>query len=303
MKNLPDKFPIRYAIVTYDLDALEFDDPKLKAAYLKDKESLFIQYVSKLQTGNDLSSGYYNIGLNYLNEEILNVKSLKYDYPYKGEDFLKIIENIKQELCKFLVVDKKDIRDFWGNGNAFDAFLYSYTGSGERPAFLISYENILKKKVDFDFYVYKGTIKIFYDLYEKIRQGKLSGIELNEKLIKYDKPIFINTYYSKKWEYADKGKTNGLFKPRLTDHELIDKINEADETLSDRKINVAVCRSWEELFAEEIRQIYNISSFCNNCGKALPFDYQGKYCPPDLTENAECVKERARKRAKKGSQN
>jgi hypothetical protein len=67
---------------------------------------------------------------------------------------------------------------------------------------------------------------------------------------------------------------------------------------NENKITIAVCKNWEELFTEELLALYKEMNFCKNCGKTLPFNYQGRFCP-DTKENEECKKERGRERAKK----
>lgn len=303
MKNLPEKFPIRYALVTYDIEVDEFEDPALRDAYLREQKNLFIQYVLKLQSCNDLSSDYHTIQIHHLSDEILNVKSLNYD-PNDIDEFMNLIESLKKELAHFLNTDKDKILSSWGKGYAFDPYLYSYAGSGEKPAFLQAYNKLLNPPKDlYKISVSKSDINFFYGLYQKIRDGKISAVQLYEKLNQYNKPIYISTHYSKNWAVADSGKTDGIF---ITRNKIGSGYNELLKEVEnqnfDFKINIVVCRNWEELFAEEIMQIYRMSNFCGNCGKALPFDYQGKFCPPELPENADCIRERARQRARKSSQ-
>ena len=101
----------------------------------------------------------------------------------------------------------------------------------------------------------------------------------------------------------DSGILDGIIRPSYFHKHKTKEIKELEEINNYKeKITITVVRSWDELFAEEISTLNKMMKFCNNCGKALPFNYQGKYCLENK-ENQECVKERARKRARKKSQN
>ena len=144
-----------------------------------------------------------------------------------------------------------------------------------------------------------SDIKCLYNDYEKIKDNKITNFQLYESMAKYAKPVYISTPYSKTWKILDSGFQDGIIPVFGRSHkeDIIEKSELLDEKdgYSKSKILVAVCRNWEELFAEEISALYKMFNFCNNCGRALPFDYKGNYCP-DLSENKNCIKERNRKR-------
>lgn len=62
--------------------------------------------------------------------------------------------------------------------------------------------------------------------------------------------------------------------------------------------NHIIVRSLGALFSEELVALYELARYCKNCKRALPWDFTGSYC-----STPECVKNRARKRQQKHSQN
>ena len=150
-----------------------------------------------------------------------------------------------------------------------------------------------------------SDIKFLNSIFEKIRKNEITNFQLYESLARYPKPIYITVPYSKIWEKLDTGFQDGIVSvgSRFNKEDIISEC-EVDDEENDKKnygknkISVAVCRSWDELFAEEVSAIYKMFSFCKNCGKALPFDYQGKYCP-ETKGSEDCTRKRARDRARK----
>lgn len=306
MKNLPDIFPIRYAIIISDWlnkdDSSENEKPQFYTPATF--EMLFRQMLLALQKEP-------------LSEELLMPKSETIKFKFMDVEIIKIAKlnapfnwanTLGVEIPKIIPEAKRSSIEV---GSAFDIGLYSYRGASEIPSFITA-GNILAKhggieghlKIAEKFgYVENGAnVRFLYDNYKRLRNNEITSFQLYESMAKYAKPIYISTPYSKVWEVLDGGFQNGIVKlsSKFNIHDFIGKIEMDDKkrNYGENKITVAVCKSWEELFAEEISAVYKILNFCNNCGKALPFDYQGKYCPA-TKGNEECTRARARKRAKK----
>jgi len=291
MKNLPDKFPIRYALIIRNLADWDMDASLMGQE--RQRELLYKQLVIDLQqnpvTKERLTTQTISIIVTLLGIEIINLMMIN-----KDEKEIKLfIKNVK-DLLPNAEFEPPRFDDF-----IFRLSLYSYCGNYEIPALIRAYN----KRDDLD-YLYEKLeledrpkiINVFYDIYQKMIKGNLRDWELYEHLNKYERPIYINSPYSELWKLLDSGALDGLIHTGyLFENKIIKSLKEKQYK---QKIPIAICRSWESLFAEEISALYKMFRFCHNCGKALPFDYQGNYCP-DTKENQQCMRERAKIRAQK----
>jgi hypothetical protein len=299
MKNLPNKFPIRYAIIL----ASESD----REDYLglqKNTEANLYNDVIELLKENILNKEIVNINYSFIKfsfnkNKLFELAKLETNIDWKtiDNDFCKM-----ENLLKKIYPNKKIVKEM-GIGNLFKIGFYSYKGASERPCFLRSYNAALKK----DLLWKKGVansvnIEYFGELYKKIVNNQISEVKLDEDLGHFEKPIYITAKYSKLWDKLDKGEHDGIIPPERMDPDFLSDISYKNdgkkiESHKNKKIKIVICKNWDSLFAEEIRSLYKTFSFCNNCGKPLSFDWKGIYCP-DTKENKACIRERARNRKK-----
>lgn len=291
MNQLPEIFPIRYAMIIDTGNDEDLDDRPL----LPDPkvEMLFRQYVLNLQK-EPLSKSNLRPRADYIKASFLDI-DIAYIAKLEGE------EGWLNDTSKALTSILDGIKiNFTGTGFFIDTSLYSYRGSCEIPSFIkfkkeadkIGLNEVAKK------YSVKSSIyKYFYNKYKEILEDKISSWELYQILTRYKQPIRIEAPYSEIWKFLDTGKNEGVIPANIyrTDNKVIlDSIPRQAKDLNN-KIEVVVCRGWDELFAEELSAFYKTLKRCKNCNKPLPFNYKGNYCP-DLPENKHCVKERNRKR-------
>ncbi len=308
MKNLPDTFPIRYAIIVNSWVDEDFsEEQKLYIRTTAKSEMLFRQLLTLLQkeplSEKLLIPEQETIKFRFMGVEVINIAKL--NAP------LNWAEKLKPDIKKIIPEAKYCSTE---KGTAFNLGLYSYKGAVEIPSFVKAHNILVKHNNNFQ--TNRETvpkfghienisdIRFLYSNYEKIKNNKITNFQLYEAMTKYTKPIYISTPYSKIWEILDNGFNEGILSVNgRSDKDIIKKrgSDEKKYNYGKKEIMVAICKSWEELFAEKILSIYKMLNFCNNCGIALPFDYQGKYCP-DTKKNKGCKRERAKKRARKKSQ-
>lgn len=297
-KNLPDKFPIRHALlvqVNEECDTLDNLDFLIREQ--KEKEVLFRQLLLILQqeplSKEMLSIGQSSIKLDLLGIEIINIAKIGRD-----TEWFKLVEKRIKEILPDTEVKS------WAVGEAFILGLYNYAGNCEIPAFIrahyyISENDFASIRAKFGHSISKDEINFFYNTYEKVRTGKIDDFELYKLFNQYEKPLYITSYQSDLWKMLDKSSSSGSIPPaRLYQSKMEEIKNLIEKNNYTQKISITVCKSWESLFAEEIMTLYKMFRFCNNCGKALPFGYKGSYCP-NTKINKECVKARARIRSQK----
>ena len=309
MRYLPEKFPIRYALIVSGW--LEDDNPdkeELQFYTPARSEMLFRQLLLLLQK-EPLNEGLLipesqTIKFKYMDVEVMNIARINAPHDWMNK--------LETEITKIIPEIKRSSRSW---GTAFDLGLYSYAGASESPSFLVAHTMASKHNDqfgsiheivhNFGHIENHSNIKFLHSIFEKIRKNEITNFQLYESLARYPKPIYITMPYSKIWEKLDTGFQDGIVSvgSRFNKEDIIRECEVDDEETdkkkySKNKISVAVCKSWEELFAEEIYSIYKMFSFCKNCSKALPFDYQGKYCP-ETKDNEECTRKRARDRARK----
>lgn len=295
--QLPLIFPLRYAIIIKTGNDEDFDDRPL----LPDPkmEMLFKQYVLKLQqepiTKNHLRPAAYYIKANYFNIDIAYLAKLA-DNNESGT-VKGWLSETKDAFIKMLPgVDVKSS----GWGFFLDVSLYSYSGAFELPSFVKFW--LETKKTSFDkaritFNLESSMFGFFYNKYQEILNNKLSSWDLYQILSQYRQPIRIEAPYSTLWKFLDSADSDkGIITPSIHKDENEEQFNllpSQVENEDDKKIEIIVCRSWEELFAEELSAFYRTLTRCKNCNKPLPFNYTGIYCP-DTPENIGCKKERNR---------
>lgn len=292
-----------------EYEANEIDSP------VKEKEKtelLYRQFMLILQetpiTKERLSLDYASLHLYLYGIEMANIVKLSADAVWVDSSIKKLKEIMPESQTGYAY------------GRAFQLGLYSYKGATEIPVFLAinnAYQKDIKTaQIKFSYYGSKKKMDGFYKIFTKIKDGKMKDWELYQSFVQHEKPLYLNIPYSDVWAELDKSKyskatngkieendLNGLISPSFFHKDLPETLRNLEKNTknNNRTINVAVCKRWEDLFAEEISALYKIMNFCNNCGKALPFDYQGKYCP-ESKENEECIRKRARMRASKKSQ-
>lgn len=297
-KNLPHKFPIRYALLVRPREENDdFDDFDFVTGVIKEREVLFRQLILSLQQ-KPLSKEMLLIQQTSIKFSILGVEIMNIAKIGKDPDWLESTKNKIKD-----ILPNAEAKS-WAFGEAFTLGLYSYRGNCEIPAFIRAYSYNSKDDFDslyakFGHYIAKSSINFFHDTYKKISEGKINEWELYKSLNQYEKPLHITSYQSDLWKMLDKGTLDGTISPEhLCQFETKEIKNLTENNNYTQKIPITVFKKWESLFAEEIIALYKMFRFCNNCGKALPFDYKGSYCP-DTKENRKCVKKRARIRSRK----
>lgn len=289
MKNLPNKFPTRYALIAQNLEIEELEDFRLKNVQIAKTEGLFNQFISKLQkeslSRDILLNEYSSVQFYHFNTEIADIAKLGSSTEW--------IDTLEKEFLKIL--PQVDMSATF-RGKAFSVGLYSYQGNTEIPAFIRAHNAVGNQKLQEGFgFISRGDLLFFRGTYQRICTNKISDWQLYQLLNEYERPIYITSNQSSIWKALDKGILNGTTPPDnifYLKNPIMKKIK--DQSFKE-KINIMVCRNWQSLFAEEIRTLYKMFCFCNNCDKPLPLNYKGSYC----LENQECKKERARKRSKK----
>lgn len=291
MNQLPEIFPIRYAMVVETGNDEELNDRSL----LPDPkiEMLFRQYILKLQkeplTRKNIRPQADYLKATFFDVDVAYIAKLEAenDWTQKATDSLKSI------LPEILI-------NHTGTGFFIETSLYSYRGAYEIPSFIK-----FKKETDnsnFDNIRRQYTINssmygYFYNKYKEILEDKISSWELYQILAKYKQPIRIEAPYSELWKFLDSRGSDGIITPNIHRSENKESLSLLPIQTNDinQRIEIVICRSWEELFAEELSAFYKTLKRCKNCNKPLPFNYKGNYCP-DLPENNNCIKERNRKR-------
>lgn len=274
MKNLPDKFPIRYALVIEALDD-DFKDDLILNQYL--------ELIHKNPMDYSLIFPEFNsVIFNILDQEAFKITKVGNDDSWTKSIKDKIREVIPEVSLKG-----------WSRGNAARIGMYSYKKAAEIPAFVSFNRSIERSGL--------GNSDYFNKIFDNIRLGKYDSFGLYQDLKSFLNGTIQELSYSNCWKELDRNKElKGIVTSQSGDiSEKIFKTLPLTKPNNDM-IPVMVCFSWDELFAEEVFAVYKMFNYCNNCGKALPFNYTGKYCPEGL-ENIECIRERARKR--KHSQN
>jgi len=297
MNQLPEVFPLRYAMVIVAGNDEEFDDRPL----LPDPkiEMLFRQYVLKLQkepikkrllrpASYFVKASFADIDVGYLAKLADNNESGSMD------GWLSETSKSFEKMLPGVVVQSS------GWGFFLNTSLYSYSGACEIPSFIKFWKET--EKIGFDnarkqFCFNSSMYGFFYNKYRQILNDEISSWELYQILAKYRQPIRIEAPYSELWKFLDSGKNKGIITPNihLAENKSVLESLPSQTKNYDDKIEIVICRSWEELFAEELSAFYKTLKRCRNCNKPLPFNYKGNYCP-DTPENKNCVKERNRKR-------
>jgi hypothetical protein len=295
MKNLPDKFPIRHALI---LEDFEYDETNEELNYNNARKRniiLFNQYLLSLQNNGvtvELAlPKYQQIKFSLSNIEVINISVLNPKKNWVDESKEKI-----PELMPNLNFSGSSI------GDAFSVGIYSYEGAYEIPAFINFYNTFKKengrKNTLLKFGKDSNISNFFYNKFLEIKNGKLNNLDLFKISNKYNKPIYIKTKYTSILDLLDSEFSSGVI-PTITGNtekiSFISTIKNDKKDIATKQIEILVCKSWEELFMEELNIIYKNLTFCQNCGKALPKNYRGDYCV-DSPENKECIKERNRKR-------
>ena len=295
MKSLPNKFPIRYAILVTDNNK---DDEEVDDFELSKRRALWSQFIDYIKVKplelNDLSIRYAGVGYRDKYDNMLSIIP-KLNAPKEWS------EKTQEAIMKIIPEGLFTLY----NGHAFNLTLYSYEGMFDVPIFwkiLKSNKNkdLLLKELklrQLNYYNTEGIKISMQKKYDQVMNGKTS---LWENFSNLNQPavFYIRIPYSKLWKAIDNGNEEGIVcycddnLDNLDDK--IKKMNEPEQGF----INVAIVRDLESLMLEEMVSLYKVSSFCNSCGKPLPFDYKGKYCP-DTPENIDCTRKRARIRHKK----
>lgn len=295
MKNFPDKFPIRYAILIndhIDKDSEDYFD-------IARHKVLWDKLIKLLQTKSldikDLSLRYRAVGFSYQNTKLCDVPELN------------VQEKWADELAKKLAQSIPEGQFSHGYGLAFDLGLYSYRGSAEIPLFWQIYSHMEDEKYVgerlglFGWGYHPKFIDLgnkIYKQYKQIMRGNITEWE-RFKSSQENYPIaHLTIPNSQLWHLLDKGQNNGFISPYAEEMDIDENaLKRGKQEKRPSKMSVIVSRSLHALMWEEMMALYRVSSFCNNCGQALPFNYKGKYCL-EAKENQDCIRERARKRAR-----
>lgn len=278
MKNFPDVFPIRYAIIAHS--NLSEVSPQTKIAFKRD----LVKIISSSRLSpKDLMLSYFIYD------------AYEYGKVYKFHPKLEWAQSAFDCLNLF----------YEGDSNAhfleksYDLIFLSYQGNNEVPFF---HEYFNNKDNPFSYYQNrfgvgikestKFSCSIFRDYYDLIMNKKSESAEGNflSLMSVLGEAISITSCNSAMWKALDRGKNEGILHKR----NIFDISEEEKHQVEEKKIEVLLCDSWERLFMEEVWRLYKVSNFCQNCGVALPFNFSGKYCP----ENTQCKRSRDRIRQK-----
>lgn len=289
MKSLPAKFPIRYAIVLSGQRENDKNDLDVSKS-----NSLWSQLIDFLKIHplelKDLSLGY--VSVSYSDK----YKNRLCEIPFLNESKEKI-KNISALLSENM--NEGTFSEGWGT--SFFLTLFSYEGMAEIP----SYWKLLngKNRVDvsdtlalksFGYPSPEGLRLKIEGKYKKIMAGN-DGIWQNFRMLDDPSVFYLQVPYSSLWEALDKGAQGGV----LSHNEITDYLpRKLKKNIEKKFITVAIAKNLESLMVEEIISTYKTSNYCNMCGKALPFDYKGRYCP-NTNENIACVRKRGRIRKRK----
>ena len=190
MKNLPDKFPIRHALI---LEDFEYDETNEELNYNNARKRniiLFNQYLLSLQNNGvtvELAlPKYQQIKFSLSNIEVINISVLNPKKNWVDESKEKI-----PELMPNLNFSGSSI------GDAFSVGIYSYEGAYEIPAFINFYNTFKKengrKNTLLKFGKDSNISNFFYNKFLEIKNGKLNNLDLFKISNKYNKPIYIKT--------------------------------------------------------------------------------------------------------------
>jgi len=309
MKNLPDEFPIRYALIAKWNDSVQ--QPLDKMLY----NQLIVLLESKPLLRENLDLYAQMVSFSLLGTNVLAFAKLfdSVDIAvYKIHEWVQLAgKSMASLIPKIKIEDLPGILEISGLG------LYSYMGACEIPCFFQAKNATVEKlKEKFGYIIDSKSIKDIFDIYTGICKGVANQREIWEIGNKYKKPLQISVPFSAVWGSLDNNNGGGCIpvsgffdtsrlddsgtvkQPDLYEYrsKLIENIPRTDT--KEGRINVLICESWESLMAEEVAMLHKITSFCSNCGKSLPYDYNGKYCP-DEEGNEKCIRERNRKRKKK----
>lgn len=299
MKSFPDKFPIRYAIVVKEFRGQKDAEDQLDEACSR---VLWDQLITLLQneplTLDHLNLNYTSLNYSYKNQLLCSIPRLTIEKDWAA--------NAASDLQKH--IPEGTFSRGWGS--AFSLGLISYGGSGEVPLFWKVYNHADDKKyvgqkVGLYYWGYFGIDKKsaekIYRQYMRTMDGTDYWDYEHQRSTQKLEILDLRIPYSSLWSKLDAGQNDGHI-PNLAEQIEIDNEDPEGKFLKDSPshIPVTIVKDINSLFKEEMSSLYRVASFCNNCGKPLPFDWQGKYCP--LKDNRECDKERARKRHRKSSQ-
>lgn len=339
MKNFPDKFPIRYAIIVqHDHECRPFYGLSKEPDVIDDDIMLqqLLEFLrEKPVLKEDLKINGYQMKSpdlpNRFGQYQIMINKLITNQNYRAEIISDLFSSSISRQSSQMV-----------SGPFYELILLSYAGNLEIPWFW----KIRNSSVDkLKHYRYKIPESEFYspvEAYKKVFSGEEKESWLFDRM-QGDREVYTLTIpYSDLWKKIDDSKTDGIFwaekkygaqriirKERcekeyieLTDQEqdylaspvnkfkiyeeiasefvqkeveLSERRRNEIERFNGKKIKVTVTRSWDALFYKEISELYQLANYCNNCGKPLPFDYKGIFCPP-LVENSGCAKKRARDR-------
>lgn len=176
MRNLPDRFPIRYAIIASNWDVednlREKDQPQFftPAKF----ELLFRQLLVLLQkeslTGRLLNPPAQTLKCQVMDVDILDIAKLNAPVGW----CIKLEEEIKKIIPEAMGFSSSI-------GTAFDLGLYSYTGAYEIPAFIVAKNILRENEIAFP----KSSRWITQDVYDK-RLKKEKELQADNVLQKED---------------------------------------------------------------------------------------------------------------------
>ncbi len=307
VKNFPERFPIRYAIILREFkdDDDDFSNRRTSERKLID-EQIFRQFILLLQE-QPLDRTILQLSKVSVLCRSLGLKVFEGAKLNAGEEWINEVEKYISLLYPEALVLTDTTR-----GHAYNLGLYSYAGAGEIPSFWKMYQkyddkNFLGER--FGFHEHFGAILSRSRLYERMMKGEVTESFLYEMGELYERPIYLTVPHSSLWSFLDKGNLEGVvptyldilkyksFIEQLPIEDFDKRSVSLKEKMHEPKITIVLCRNWVSLFTEEILSLYRSSVFCKNCSACLPFNYKGKYCLSS-PENKQCNRERARQRKK-----
>lgn len=298
MKSLPEKFPIRYAIIVSE----DFNDKKIKDDFDKSERNTlwcqFIDYIKKNPlTLDDLS-------INYVSAEYVTNNGNKICVLPKLKGNSKWQEQIYEILYKNIPLTIFSP----SSGRAFNLSLYSYSGMLETPIFWKVAHGLKPDEVIENLqlralgqYSLSGLDYSMDINFKRIMNGELDSWE-NQNNLKEPLVFYVRVPYSRLWKALDTSVNNGVVSYQNDVSLIKSEVGKVEEVEENEFITIVVAKNLLALMYEEMVSVYKASSFCNSCNKPLPFGYKGKFCP-NSQENKACNQKRARIRKRRsGSQ-
>lgn len=291
-RYLPNTFPLRYAIVLDGAGDNEEDDEKDRA--LRAQLYTYLQRTPLVAT--DLRLNFSGFEIRTSNVAVASLTRLG-----ASKEWHESTSRVVQELFP-------EGQLTTSTGIAFLLGLYSYRGALEIPAFyrmINAKDSFEKQEKIIGREGHRSAVSIenrLLRLYRSILNGEIDEATLWS--VKQEKPetLHINAPISDLWQLLDNDQSlEGSLPPKPVNNGL--ELPNQPGT-NEGRIPVAVCRTWDSLFLEELWQLHRHLNYCNNCGHALErTTRKTAFCQPGMESYLSCRKARERKRKNSSREN